>query len=49
MTAEEFLERAGALPLADEARHNLMLGVAGTARSQRRRRGEARGRALGTA
>jgi len=32
VTAEEFLERAGALLLADEARHNLMLGVAGNVR-----------------
>jgi predicted GNAT family acetyltransferase len=31
MTAEEFLERAGPLLLADEARHNLILGIAGTA------------------
>ena len=32
MTAEEFLERAGPLLLAEEARHNLMLGVAGNVR-----------------
>jgi uncharacterized protein len=32
MTAAEFLERAGPLLLADEARHNLLLGVAGTVR-----------------
>jgi predicted GNAT family acetyltransferase len=32
VTAEEFLERAGPLLLADEARHNLMLGVAGNVR-----------------
>ena len=31
MTPEEFLERAGPLLLADEARHNLILGIAGTA------------------
>lgn len=34
MTAAEFLERAGALLLADEARHNLLLGVAGNVREQ---------------
>ena len=32
MNAAEFLERAGPLLLADEARHNLMLGVAGNVR-----------------
>jgi GNAT superfamily N-acetyltransferase len=32
MNAGEFLERAGPLLLADEARHNLILGVAGTVR-----------------
>lgn len=32
MTPEEFLERAGPLLLADEARHNLILGIAGTIR-----------------
>jgi predicted GNAT family acetyltransferase len=32
MNAEEFLERAGPLLLADEARHNLMLGVAANVR-----------------
>jgi GNAT superfamily N-acetyltransferase len=32
VNAAEFLERAGPLLLADEARHNLILGVAGTAR-----------------
>jgi uncharacterized protein len=32
MTVEEFLERAGPLLLADEARHNLILGIAGTVR-----------------
>ncbi|MES1248741.1 MAG: GNAT family N-acetyltransferase [Actinomycetota bacterium] len=31
MTPEEFLERAGPLLLADEARNNLILGLAGTA------------------
>ncbi len=30
----EFLERAGSLLLADEARHNLILGLAGTLRDQ---------------
>ena len=30
--AAEFLERAGGLLLADEARHNLILGIAGTLR-----------------
>lgn len=34
MTAEEFLERAGPLLLADEARHNLILGIAGTVRDR---------------
>jgi len=32
MTAAEFLERAAPLLLADEARHNLLLGVAGAVR-----------------
>jgi len=32
MTAAEFLERAGPLLVAEEARHNLMLGVAGNVR-----------------
>jgi GNAT superfamily N-acetyltransferase len=32
MTAEEFLAQAGPLLLADEARHNLMLGIAGNVR-----------------
>lgn len=32
MTADEFLDRAGPLLLADEARHNLILGIAGSAR-----------------
>jgi hypothetical protein len=32
VTAAEFLERAGPLLLADEARHNLILGIAGTVR-----------------
>jgi predicted GNAT family acetyltransferase len=31
VTADEFLERAGPLLLADEARHNLILGIAGAA------------------
>jgi hypothetical protein len=30
VTVGEFLERAGRLLLADEARHNLILGIAGT-------------------
>jgi predicted GNAT family acetyltransferase len=34
MTADEFLERAGPLLLADEARHNLILGIAGTVRDR---------------
>jgi uncharacterized protein len=34
MTAEEFLEQAGPLLLADEARHNLILGVAGVVRDR---------------
>ena len=32
LTAAEFLERSGPLLLADEARHNLILGLAGTLR-----------------
>ena len=32
--AAEWLERAGPLLLADEARHNLVLGLAGTLRDQ---------------
>jgi hypothetical protein len=32
VTAEEFLEQAGPVLLADEARHNLMLGVAANVR-----------------
>ena len=34
MTVDEFLERAGPLLLADEARHNLILGIAGTVRDR---------------
>jgi predicted GNAT family acetyltransferase len=34
MNAAEFLERAEPLLLADEARHNLLLGIAGTVRDQ---------------
>jgi predicted GNAT family acetyltransferase len=34
MNADEFLERAGPLLLADEPRHNLILGIAGTVRDR---------------